>query len=274
MDLVREIQDYELRFGFAPTNNFQTYNERLEQYSLCFYADKFSLEVNYAGEKSDCLFDERTHDVFVKAVEAVAGIKTPLTRDLVNAPLSRFIMVVFHEDFHEQMLGVPTITINESATTLMGFLLARDFALMKYGDTSVVYQEIVSDITRYLEAARLETAYADSLSILYGYVTRGEITTKRGLKEKERLFSEMRKECTKVVLLVLGACESLKNNADFGVALWYTKYYRLFYELHKACNEDVGRTGLTLSALAHEQLTEEKYLAHVRKIVSKELTCM
>jgi predicted aminopeptidase len=273
MDLVKELQEYELRFGFVPTNNFRTYQEDLESYALCFFAGPLSFDVTYAGEGSDCAFDERTHDVYKYTIEALAGIKTPLTQDLVNTSPARFIMVVFHEDFHEQMSDVPTWAINESASTLMGLLLAREFVFQKYGASSIVSREIDTDLLRYLEVSRIEADHAAALHALYESVARGELTKAQGLETKEKLFSKMSNSCKTIFLRTMAGCEALKNNADFGVAFKYAQHYRLFYDLHKTCGEDVRKTGLILSGLAHAQLTEETYLHRVSLIISKELTC-
>jgi len=272
MDLVKELQDYELRLGFAPTNNFKIYQEDLPMYSLCFFAEKFSLEVTYAGG-SDCVSDEERYDVNKYSVEAQAGIKTPLTRDLVNASPARFIMVVFHEDFHEQMIGVPTWAINESAATLLGLLSAREYAFQKHGAASVISREFDADIAHYLEVARIEEEHAVALHTIYGGMARGELTKEQGLEAKEKLFAEMRESCKTIFLQTMAGCGLLKNNADFGVAFKYAQHYRLFYALHQACGEEVQRTGRVLSSLAHEQLTEETYLDRVNKIIAKELTC-
>lgn len=273
IDLVKELQDYELHFGFVPTNNFKTYQEHLTMYSFCFSAEQFSLEVSYMGEWVDCAFDEHRYDVHKYRVEAVAGIKTPLTRALVSASPARFIMVVFHEDFHEQMSGVPTWAINESAATLLGLLVSREYAFQKYGAASIISREFDADITHYLEVARIEENHAALLKALYGSVSRGELTRAQGLEAKEKLFSEMRGSCKTIFLRTMAGCGLLKNNADFGVAFKYAQYYRLFYALHQSCGEDVRKTGRVLSSLAHEQLTEETYVDRVNKIIAKELTC-
>lgn len=272
VDLVKELQDYELRLGFAPTNNFKTYQEHLPMYPLCFFAEKFSLDVTYVGE-SDCAFDEKRYDVSKYSVEALAGIKTPLTRDLVNASPARFIMVVFHEDFHEQMIGVPTWAINESAATLLGLLSAREYAFQKYGAASVVSRELDTDSTHYLDVARIEEKHSALLNALYESVARSELTKEQGLEAKEKLFAEMRESCKTIFLQTMAGCGSLKNNADLGVAFKYAQYYRLFYALHQSCGEEVRTTGLILSGLAHEQLTEETYIDRINKIIAKELTC-
>ena len=191
----------------------------------------------------------------------------------MNASPARFIMVVFHEDFHEQMIGVPTWAINESAVTLLGLLSAREYAFKKYGAASVISREFDTDIIHYLEVARIEENHAALLHALYGSVARGERTRAQGLEAKEKLFSAMGESCTTIFLRTMAGCASLKNNADFGVAFKYAQYYRLFYALHQSCGEDVRTTGLILSGLAHEQLTEETYVDRINKIIAKKLTC-
>jgi len=131
---VHELQNFELLFGFAPTNNFKTQDDTTEAVYLCYYAEKLDLTTHLIqGTKDGCPVDKSKYDAYFYSAQAVAGVGTPLLSSLAKAPLGRFMMVVFHEDFHEQVVGIPTSALNESSATLMGLLLAREFVYEKYG---------------------------------------------------------------------------------------------------------------------------------------------
>ncbi|MDP2734669.1 MAG: hypothetical protein Q8P12_00510, partial [bacterium] len=54
------------------------------------------------GQEAGCSLDEEEYDVFFYPIEAVASGTSPLTTALKEATLERLLVVVLHEDFHNQ----------------------------------------------------------------------------------------------------------------------------------------------------------------------------
>jgi hypothetical protein len=268
-ELVREIQKYELSVGFTPTNNFKTYEDTVSAIYLCYHSDKFDLTTYFTqGTKDGCSIDEHKYDVFFYPAQAIAGVNVPLMSSLAKDSIGRFIMVVFHEDFHEQVVGIPTTALNESSTTLMGLLLAREFASEKYGAQSDVVKNITADIELFLRGALIEEQYASSLRSVYAQVRSGEKTRDDGLSLKEILFEEMRNECSGLRSKLLSTCSAIQNNAHFGYHLNYTTHYPLFYQLYEACGQDVKVLSTTIISLVKDRLSEEKFILKVQKIIN------
>jgi hypothetical protein len=272
-ELVHEIEDHEFLFWFTPTTNFKTYDDNAGVLYFCYYAEKLDLTLHFVlGTKEGCSVDKNIYDVFFYPAQAAAGMNIPLMSSLVTAPLGRFIMVILHEDFHEQVLGIPTLALNESSATLMGLLLTREFAYQKYGAQSEPAKDAISDMTLFLRIALIEEQYASRLRGVYQQVARGEVARDEGLRLKEALFNEMKNECQGIAPKLLFTCANADNNAHFGYQLNYTAHYPLFYRLYEACGQDVMIFVTTFISLVREHLSEEQFILRVQKIIDTKRT--
>lgn len=259
MALVREIKAYQEKLGWNPTTNFTQYEGGLVTYDYCLVADPLSFEIrSYEIGKNECAqLGKGGKDTVFYQYEALASIGTPLSRSMVAADLARFIMVVFHEDFHEQIASIPSLALNESATQLIGFLAARDFALAKYGEHSQVYRALAHDVEESLRDADIERRYHDALSRLYEERDRGAIDRATALARKAKLYQAMRVECASVRLATADSCVNNTNNAALGQSYLYARYYPLFYDLHTCFGRDAKKTSAAIVALVGEMIDEE-----------------
>lgn len=271
--LVRDIQNYELLFGFIPTRNFKTYDETTSAIYFCYYTEKLDLTMHFVGGTKDgCAVDESRYDVRFYPAQAAAGMGIPLMASLVQASLDRFVVVVFHEDFHEQVSGIPTLALNESSATLMGLLLAREFTHKIYGAQSAAAKNIVSDIDAFLRSSLIEGRYVVLLHDLYARVAYGEITRDEGLRLKKDLFDQIKNECFEIKTKLIFSCSELRNNADLSYHLNYTTHYPLFFQLYNICRQDVGASVGIIISLVRERLSEEQFILRVQEIINKKCT--
>jgi len=270
MELVREIKEFEARLGWKPTKNFERYEGSLPTYDYCVRSGKFGFTLSWKeSTKEECAAAEREYDAEFYQFEALARIETPLSRSMVSADLARFIMVVFHEEYHEQVTGISSRSLDESAAMLMGLLVAREFAREKYGENSEVYRVLASDMKATFLDAQIEKRYHDKLTRLYEEVAQGRVGHGEGLKKKSELYRAMLDECKSVSLATAISCTSITNNAIFGNSFDYAKHYPLFYDLHEHCGGDVGRTDSIIVGLASEGLTEEDFVHRVNDMIKK-----
>ena len=267
MALVSEIKAFQAKLDWAPTKNFSEYRSSQGSYLYCGTSGTFDFEVTGRWDISKEECSASSGDAYFVEVEAIAGVGMPLSPAMVRSPLARFIMVVFHEDFHEQIPDIPTIETNESAATLLGFLSARDFAREKEGEQSLLAQTFSSDIEYSRQAAFVEKQYYDALSNLYERLRRGKISKDEALREKARLYKEMQSTCATVRLSTVMSCGVMANNAAFERSFRYSVYYPLLYDLHQVCGEDTKKTGDIIIALAKKELTEKEFVRRVETLI-------
>lgn len=273
--LIQEIKAFEAKLGWRPTDNFLEYSEALGTYDFCGRAERLSFIVRWdTSTKEECEKDGRTYDTAYYELEALAGIGTPLSGSLVKAELSRFIMVVFHEDFHEQIRKIPALALNESATQLMGFLAAREFVREKYGKHSDIARAFAQEAELSLNDARIEKRYYQELKNLYDRVSSGEVDEVQGLKREAFLYGEMQRECKETKLTTASSCGEITNNVIFASSILYAMHYPLFYDLHKTCGGDVKRTGLIIIRLVDEDLGEEEFVRRTEELIVKGCTAV
>ena len=270
LDLVQEIKAFEAKLGWKPTDNFREYSETLETYNSCGRAETLSFMAWWdTSTKEECKEDGRIYDTTYSEAEAIAGSGTPVSRSLMQTELSRFIYVVFHEDFHEQMRGVPTLALNESATQLVGLLAAREFTRERYGKDSDIHRAFVEEIEFALKDANIEKHYYQELERLYERVSRGELDRAQGLKEKAILFEKMQSECEDIRFVIAVSCNRITNNILFVLSIPYAMHYPLFFDLYKSCALNVKRTGVAVMRLVGENQTEEKFVSRVKELIRK-----
>ncbi|MDO8521269.1 MAG: aminopeptidase [bacterium] len=271
MELSREIKEYEKRLGWKPTTNFERYDEGLATYDYCGWSGKFDFDISWSQvTEKECSAVGQEHDTAFYQFEALATISTPLSRSMVEADLPRFIMVVFHEDFHEQSPEVPSRAIDESATQLMGLLAAREFAREKYGAESEIHRFLAADVETALLTSQIESVYYEKLKSLYAQVSSGEVDRADGLKQKARLFENMQNECKRMILATATSCAFVTNNAIFANSIDYSAHYPIFYNLSACLGGDVRQTGLAIMQLANEKLDEEEFIRRVNAVIASD----
>lgn len=265
--LISEMKKFEVELGWTPTNNFLSESQAKAPFGTCYFTKRFELELHMEFPVDACNKEPSQFDTFFYRPEAVAGVGAPISPEMRRSSLARFIMVVFHEDFHEQLREVPSWTINESATTLIGLMVARDFARTAFGEGNELVSKFESDINVYLGSAHTIIRYHHELGNLYGAIGRGEMSQELGQMRKAELFGEIASACASVTTHTLSSCKKISNNAMFAREFVYAHHYPLFYHLSVACKGETRKTAEHIIALAREELTEAKFLERVRSTI-------
>lgn len=260
---IVRAQTFEQTLGWSPTDNFHVYSDKQNAYRQCFYTQEFSLTLEYLEAGKSCNTLATQGDAFEYDAEALATIKTPLLPSLARAPLPRFLNVVFHEDFHEQVRGMPNRDFDESATTLMGLLAARDFARIHYGENSAVALTLAADVEAQLASSRALITYHARLQQLYASVAEGRVSTAIARTEKARLYAEMKETCKDIAMVTINPCSRIGNNARLSFQFAYARYYPMFYDLYVTCGKDTKRTGQLIIRHADEGVIESIFVLRI-----------
>ncbi len=250
-DLVGALKDLEKTLGFRKTENFRRHSDDTVADYRCYYTGKLELPESYEGlklsngTKDGCTLDTTKFDVFFYPIEAVGSGETPLTSALQHASTERFLVVVPHEDFHgsENLRKLPA-TLNEAASTLIGFLTAGEVAREKFGADSEVYRNLLREPELFLQKAALVNSYHARVGQLYAGVQSGEVPEADALAQKEKLFQEIRQSCQAISPdpRSFNKCPAANNNAGLAFDETYTKYYPMMYELYGAKGKNLAMT--------------------------------
>jgi hypothetical protein len=256
-DLVSALKDLEKTLGFRKTGNFRRDSSETVADYRCYYTGKLELPESYeglklsTGTKDGCALDTAKFDVFFYPIEAVGSGETPLTSALQHASTERFLVVVPHEDFHgsEDLRKLPA-TLNEAASTLIGFLTAGEVARQKFGADSEVYRNLLREPELFLQKSSIVNSYHAQVGQLYAAVQSGEVPEAEALAQKERLFQEIHQSCHAISPdpRSFNKCPAANNNAGLAFDETYTKYYPLMYELYDAKGKNLTAT---INALKH-----------------------
>ncbi|OFV97682.1 MAG: hypothetical protein A3F68_05370 [Acidobacteria bacterium RIFCSPLOWO2_12_FULL_54_10] len=257
-DIIAEIKEFQRSVGFAPTGNFLEYSETTPAYYRCYYTGLLELPDSYEelkltqGDAAGCSLNEQEVDLFFYAIEAVASGTNPVTPSLAEAPLERLLVVVPHEDFHNQEeTEAASPQIGEAAATLIGFLTASEFASGKYGVSSSTAQKLQREAQLYREKATIVNSYYDRAKQLYAQFHAGEMTRQETLARKSELFTELNRECTSILPdpVSFNKCPAAMNNAGLAFDRTYIRYYPLLYEVYISQGEDIRATISALKRL-------------------------
>jgi len=246
LELIREIQEFEKKFGFKETSNFKEYDPEteVEAFYLCYFTEKTVLPHSHDdpqlflrwSKEEFPKVDSEKYDIFYYRAEALAG-KREITEALLKTSLSRMLMVVVHEDFHEQM-EYPS-GIEEPLATLVSILLAQEFAKEKFGKESEVYKNLEKKLKRWTELSPLFIKYFGLLSELYLKYQQEKITLKETLLKKEDLYKalaeEIRQKTKKEFPYPL-------NNALLAFAMTCIRYFPLAYQVYLSTNQNLSET--------------------------------
>ena len=250
-DLVGALKQLEKRLGFRKTENFRRDSDQTVADYRCYYTGKLELPESYeglklsTGTKDGCTLDREKFDVFFYPIEAVGSGETPLTSSLQHASTERFLVVVPHEDFHgsEDLRKLPA-TLNEAASTLIGFLTAGEVALQKFGAGSEVYRNLLREPELFLQKATIVNSYHARVGQLYAAVQSGEVPEAEALAQKEKIFQEIHQSCQAISPdpRSFNKCPAANNNAGLAFDETYTKYYPMMYELYAAKGQNLAAT--------------------------------
>jgi len=249
MALVGDIKKYEENMGFKQTNNFLSYSGATNGYPICYIVSKFKLPYSYEDDavdeitnidKESCeAFNNKNTEAIFYPAEAVAGIGFPISRIMLEAPIARFLYLVFHEDFHEQV-DLPA-GIEEAVGDIIGLEAAKSFAKEKFGQNSNEYAaaENYADFMNGF-AKEVLSSYSE-LEKLYGKLTvmpendfemvRNEILEQ--LDKKLDYLTENHK-----IKRIIGKI----NIAYLGVIMTYSRHAALAEKVFLSMDGDIGKT--------------------------------
>lgn len=244
LSLITDIKAFEARLGFDETENFRVYSDEIEAYDYYFYTSRVELPYSLddpllqhaAGRTGDATIDLEEYDVFYYSIEAIAGVKTPVTESLLRAPLSRFIHVILHEDWHEQMDS--PLGIEEPCAEVVSYQAAMLFAEEKFGQDSAVYQALKTEFSNKLEESELYRRYYEELINLYSQLDSGRITESAALSEKARIHEVMARD----IKGIWRASPRQLNNAFIAFQMTYYRYLPLMYQVYSATDFNLAET--------------------------------
>ena len=250
-DLITAVKRREKALGFRKTKNFRSHSNQSAADYRCYYTGKLELPESYeglnlrAGTKDGCTLDSAKFDVFFYPIEAVGSGKTPITSSLEHASVERVLVVVPHEDFHssEPLTKLPA-TLNEAASTLVGFLTAAEVAHEKFGDGSEVYRNLVLEPDLFLRKSAIVNRYHERLSRFYVSAQSGELAETEALAQKAELFRELQDDCKGITPSPrsFNKCPAAGNNAGLAFDETYCKYYPMMYSLYAANGQNFEAT--------------------------------
>jgi len=254
LELIKEIKDFENRLGFNQTENFETYSAEVETRDYWFYTPQtvlpYSLDdprLGYlTGDPESIPVDFDEYDVFFYPVEALAGVKTPVTGSLLKAPLSRFIHLVFHEDWQEQM-ALP-LGIEEPSAEIVSYVAAMLFAVEKFGPDTEVYYTLRKELHKKLKESRVYQQYYEQLGALYSEFYSGKVTKAETLRRKAQLLEAMGNDLEGIWR---GRPEQL-NNAFIAFQMTYLRHLPLLYEVFLQADRDIIATMAVLRSMPRQ----------------------
>jgi hypothetical protein len=250
-DLIGALKRREKTLGFRKTKNFRSHSSHSAADYRCYYTGKLELPESYeglklsVGTKDGCTLDPAKFDVFFYPVEAVGSGKTPVTSSLEHDSMERLLVVVPHEDFHgSEQLGKFPATLNEAASTLIGFLTAAEVAREKFGAGSEVYRNLLREPELFLQKSAIVNRYHERVARLYAAAQSGELGEPEALAQKERLFQEVQRACQAITPdpRSFNKCLAADNNAGLAFDETYSKYYPMIYELHASNGQNLRAT--------------------------------
>ena len=270
LELIDKIKAFEKKLGFNETENFRVYSDNVEAYDYYFYTSKTDLPYSLddpslqhgRGKPENAPIDLAKYDVYFYSIEAVAGVKTPVTKSLLRAPLHRFIHVVLHEDWHEQMDS--PLSIEEPCAEVVSYPAAILFAEKEFGRDSKVYERLKDGFRKKLEESKLYQQYYDELKLLYAQFHSGEISEAETLANKEELLESMAEDLQGL----WGGKPSQLNNAFIAFQMTYQRYFPLMYQVYSATGFDLRKT-MAIFRSVPEQGTEFANMQELKDIETR-----
>lgn len=267
LQLIAEIKAFEKRLGFAETENFRTYSPEIGAYHYLFYTSSTYLPYSLddpaltaaIGTRDSVSLDYQKYDAYFYAIPSVAGEGTPLTDSLIQAPLHRFIQIIFHEDWHEQV-DLP-LGLEEPSAEIIGYAAAMLFAAEKYGQEAPVYKTLEKHLANRLRECEVYREYYHKLSALYAQYHEGKLSELDTLISKAQLLESMGNELHGI----WGGRPEQLNNAFIAFQMTYLRHLPLMHGVLAATDSDLIQT-IQLFLAMPEQGTAYNSLAQVKSI--------
>jgi hypothetical protein len=257
-ELIEDVKAFEQTLGVEATGNFLRYSDSAGAVDRCYFTGQLELPLSYRGlhltqETGErCAARERRYDVFFYPVEAVASGSAAITPALAAATVERVLVVVPHEDFHDQPeVRTSPPEIAEAAATLAGFLTASEFAREAYGVRSEHFQRLKRDAWLFLRKAQVVNSYYDRLGSLYRSFRLRTISRETALAQKAALFAELQRDCTAIAPepASFNRCPAVMNNAGLAFERTYTQHYSMMFDAYLRSGEDAKSTIAQLKQL-------------------------
>ena len=264
--LVQAVKQIENKLGVRRDGTFEVGSNQGAADYRCYYTGKLELPDDYGGLRlrrgnaQGCGLKSRKYDVFFYALQAAASPKAQLTASLASSSPERILMVVPHEDFHQDpaLTGLPDV-LTEAAATLVGFLTAREVARAQFGEGSEICRNLSGEAKLFLDKARLVNhSFADAQRLYADYrakrISKGEV-----LVEKTHFFEALERQCKSMEPkpASFNQCLAANNNAGLAFDHTYTLYYPLMYDVAEANSEDLRSTIDALKGAMAGQGTEQ-----------------
>jgi hypothetical protein len=248
-EVIDELKDFEETLGGHATENFLRFSDRPTADNRCYFTGKLQLPEFYSGlrmvreEEAHCAARADEHDVFFYPVQAVASGEETVTVSLAEAPLERVLVVVPHEDFHNQPEARKAPTeVAEAAATLVGFLTASAFAKERFGADSAAFRTLDRDAELFLRKSAIVNVYYEKVSALYKAFRSGALTPAETLDKKAELFAALRQSCSEISPdpVSFNKCPAAMNNAGLAFDRTYTQNYQLFHDFYRLLGSDTA----------------------------------
>lgn len=257
-EVIAEVKDFAVSLGGHETENFLRVSDRPTSDNRCYFTGKLQLPEFYSTlrmvrEDGDrCAGRGAEHDVFFYPVQAVASGQETITVSLAESSTERMLVVVPHEDFHNQRetRRAPT-EVAEAAATLVGFLTASGFARDRFGPESTPARTLARDADLFLRKSVLVNQYYEKVSGLYRELQSGAITAAEALERKSALFAELQRGCAAIrpEPVSFNKCPAAMNNAGLAFDRTYTAHYPMLHDLYTLLGGDTPRLVSTLKQL-------------------------
>jgi putative aminopeptidase len=258
IEVVGELKAFAEAMGGQPTENFLSYSPRLVADERCYFTGKLQLPEYYSHlrlvreNEARCTARADEFDVFFYPVQAVASGEETITVALAEAPTERLLVVVPHEDFHNQSEARKAPTeVAESAATLVGFLTASDFAKQRFGEDSLTSRMLARDVELFLQKSSIVNVYYDKMSDVYKSFRTGALTQEQAFRRKSELFAELQQSCSAISPdpVSFNKCPAAMNNAGLAFDRTYTRHYPLMHQLYTSLGGDTSALVVTLKRL-------------------------
>ena len=257
-EVIAEVKDFAVALGGHATENFVRYSDRQTSDNRCYFTGKLQLPEFYSTlrmvreDEASCAARSGDHDVFFYPVQAVASGEETITVSLAEASTERLLVVVPHEDFHNQREARKAPTeVAEAAATLVGFLTASGFANDRFGPESATARTLARDADLFLRKSFLVNQYYEKVSGLYRELQSGALNPAQALERKAHLFAELQRSCAEIAPepVSFNKCPAAMNNAGLAFDRTYTAHYPMFHELYTLLGSDAPTLVSTLKRL-------------------------
>jgi hypothetical protein len=257
-EVIAEVKDFAVALGSHATDNFLRQSDHQISDNRCYFTGKLQLPEYYSSlrmvreDEAHCAARSDEHDVFFYPVQAVASGEETITVSLAEASTERVLVVVPHEDFHNQWEARKAPTeIAEAAATLVGFLTAGEFAADRFGAESPTARALARDADLFLRKSLVINQYYEKVSAVYRDFQSGALTPAQTFERKADLFGELQRSCAAIAPdpVSFNKCPAAMNNAGLAFDRTYTRHYPMLHDLYTLLGGDTSMLVSTLKRL-------------------------